>query len=239
MPQGRQGSEQRRPVGWCAKIPVRDPRDTLDGEFDRQQVLPLVALVGQRGRKGRDAGLCQHDNLVETRDVPAQVLVRPADPRAGGDRVGNSVQHSDDAAMDRMAQAVQFGPRPFRQQETSDQRGVAGGEQKHHKAHRQCRWRIVGDETKEVGDQRHDAERSPARTAHRTIRDREHDQRQQGRGGERPVEQHCGERGGGEREERRQRNGHKPLPRRGVAHVRRDEQGHAEAEDAVGDGEYL
>ena len=58
----------------------------------------------------------------------------------------------------------------------------------------------MGDQADEVGDQRHDAERSPARTARGAIGDREHDQRQQSRGSERLIEQQRGERGGGKRE---------------------------------------
>ena len=93
----------------------------------------------------------------------------------------------------------------------------------------------MGDKPEDVGNQRHDADRSPARPALGAIGDHEHDKRQQGCGGDRSIEQQRGECGGDEREQRRQGDGDQPLLSRTVAHVGGDEQCNGEAENAIGD----
>ncbi len=227
---GRQHGEQPGLVGRRAEILRRDTREALDGELHRQQMQPGVFMP----RQLRGTRLRQHHHVVETLDLAAQRRTRAAGPGARLDRGGDAVQHVHDPGMDRMTQALQLGARPFRQQQAADQRGVAGGEQQHHQPHRQTRRWLVGDQADEVADQRDDADGCPTRTAQRTVGHHEHDQRQQRRRGERPVEQQRRDRGGGEGEHRRQRDGDEALPHRAVAHVRRDEQGDREAQQAVG-----
>jgi hypothetical protein len=62
---------------------------------------------------------------------------RPAAPATGGHSNGDLPQHAVDGGMDRPAQAFELGSWPLRQQDQTDQRGIAGSEHQHDQAERQ------------------------------------------------------------------------------------------------------